>query len=194
MALDPAAYGLRPDRYAVVVGLLLAELIVGSSGTLSQALPNFIDYFCQHPEIVDPAQRHTDDELDAIIREALRFQPVAPIVFRQCTQDSPMGGKTIPAGSNIAVLLKTAMFDARKFPDPDRFSTDPVARAPGGYLVFGSGLHECKGADIGTMVLREMARALLSLKDLHAAAGPDATRHDQLARWSKFIVRFKPAG
>jgi Dyp-type peroxidase family len=194
MALDPAAYGLQPDRYAVVVRLLLAELIVGSSGTLSQALPNFIDYFCQHPEIVDTAQRYPDGELDAIIREALRFQPVAPIVFRQCTQDSLMGGKTIPAGSNIAVLLKTAMFDSRKFPDPDRFSTDSATRAPGGYLVFGSGLHECRGADIGTVVLREIVRALLSLKDLHAAAGPDAARRDQLARWSKFIVRFKPGG
>jgi len=43
-------------------------------------------------------------------------------------------------------------------------------------------------------VLREMVRALFTLKDLHAAAGPDASRRDQLLRWSKYIVRFKPAG
>ncbi|HYX01168.1 MAG TPA: cytochrome P450, partial [Reyranella sp.] len=194
MSFNPADYGLQPDRYAVVVRLLLAELIVGSSGTLSQALPNFIDYFCQHPGKIDPARRYTDMELDAIVREALRFQPVAPIVFRQCTQDALMGGKVIPNNSNIAVLLKTAMFDSRKFPNPGDFSTDPADRAPDAYLVFGSGLHQCKGADIGTVVQREMVRALFTLKDLHAAAGPEASRRDQLSRWSKYFVRFKPAG
>jgi len=194
MSFNAADYGLQPDRYAVVVRLLLAELIVGSSGTLSQALPNFIDYFCQHPGKIDPARRYADDELEAIIREALRFEPVAPIVFRQCTQDSLMGGKIVPKNSNIAVLLKTAMFDERKFPRPDDFLTDPGQRAPDAYLVFGGGLHHCKGADIGMAVLREMVRALFTLKDLHAAAGPEATRRNLLQRWEKFIVRFKPAG
>jgi Dyp-type peroxidase family len=189
MSLDPATYKIEPDRYPIIVRLLLAELIVGSSGTLSQALPNFIDYLLQHPDIVDPAARYTDDELDGIIREALRFEPVAPILFRRCTMDSILRGKTIPANSPIAVLLKTAMFDQRKFGDPDTFSAQ---RPADGYLVFGAGLHECKGADIGTAALREMVRALLTLKDLHGAAGPEASNRDALARWTKFVVRFEP--
>jgi cytochrome P450 len=193
MSLDPTPYGLSAERFATVVRLLLAELIVGSSGTLAEALPYFVDYLLQHRDIVDPSHQYTDGELDAIIREALRFAPVAPILFRRCTMDSVLGGKTIAKGSMVAVLLKTAMFDPRAFPDPDSFSTDPTTRDPANYLIFGTGQHYCKGADIGTVVLREMVRPLLALKDLRMAAGPAASGRDVLARWSKLAVRFDPA-
>lgn len=192
MALDPTAYGLTPERFATGVRLIMAELIVGSAGTLAEALPNFIDYLIGHPDIVDPSHSHTDDELDAIVREALRFNPVAPIVFRQCTTDSILGGKLIRKGSTVAVLLKTAMFDQRVFVDPGTFSTDPKKRDPKNYLVFGAGLHECKGASIGAPVVREMARPLIALEDLHRAAGPPGTERDPLNRWATLKVRFKP--
>ncbi|MFO1081313.1 MAG: cytochrome P450 [Reyranellaceae bacterium] len=193
MSLDPKTYGLGAERFAVVVRLLLAELIVGSSGTLSQALPDFLDSIAGHPGAVDPAQRLTDDELDALIREALRFQPVAPVLFRHATRDAVLGGLTVPAGTPVAVLLKTAMADPRIFPTPDIFSTDPAIRPADGYLVFGAGLHACRGADIATVLLRESVRALLTLKDLHGAAGPDASHRDPLNRWSRYLVRFQPA-
>lgn len=192
MSLDPATYGLARDRFAIVVRLLLAELIVGSSGTLGQALPNFVDYLLQHPDDIDPAYKYTDDELDAHIREALRFQPAAPILFRRCTMDSVLGGKTITAGSSVAVLLQTAMLDPDVFPDPFTFSTDPARRKKDDYLVFGAGQHVCKGADIAADFLRESVRGLLTLQDLHGAAGPAASSRDSLGRRARYLVRFKP--
>ncbi len=192
MALDPTAYGLTPERFAVVVRLILAELIVGSAGTLAEALPNFIEYLVGHPGIVDPSRPYPDDELDAIVREALRFNPVAPVVFRQCTADTVLGGRPISKGATVAVLLKTAMFDQRVFADPETFSTDPKKRDPKNYLVFGAGLHECKGASIGAPVVREMARPLIALGDLRRAAGPPGTERDPLNRWATLKVRFNP--
>ena len=93
----------------------------------------------------------------------------------------------------VGVLLKTAMFDPRAFPDPDSFSTDPAKRDPANYLIFGAGQHVCRGADIGTIVLREMVRPLIALKDLRGAAGPAASGRDALVRWTKLAVRFNPA-
>ena len=192
MALDPTSFGLTPERFAIVVRLIMAELIVGSAGTLAQALPNFIDYLLDHPDIVDPSRTYTDDELDAIVREVLRFNPVAPAVFRTATADSLLGGRVIPKGSTIVVLLKTAMFDQRVFDDPATFSTDPAKRDPKNYLIFGDGPHACKGASIGAPVVREMARPLIALGDLHRAAGVPGTDRDGLNRWAKLKVRFKP--
>lgn len=189
MSLDPTAYGLTPERFATVVRLVMAELIVGSAGTLAQALPNFVDYLLDHPDIVQPSRTYSDDELDAIVREGLRFNPVAPAIFRQCTADTVLGGKVIPRGHTIAVLLKTAMFDPRFFPAPDKFSTN---RDPKNYLVFGAALHECKGASIGAPVIREMVKPLLALPDLHRAAGVPGTDRDSLNRWTKLKVRFRP--
>ena len=192
LSLDPAAYGLPPDRFAEIVRLILAELIVGSTGTLAQALPNFVDFFAAHRNIVDPARSYTDAELDAIIREALRFEPVAPVLFRRCTQDAEVGGETIPAGSFVVLLLQAAMSDPCSFHDPGTFSTDPAIRRREDYLIFGAGLHECKGMDIATDVMREMVRPLVTFKDLRIAAGPAASKRDPLDRRTKLAVRFEP--
>lgn len=194
MSLDPTAYGLTQERFAIIVRLIVAELIVGSAGTLAQALPNVVDYLLDHPEVVDPSRAYSDDELDAIVREALRFSPVAPAVFRQCTADTLLGDQVIPKGRTVAVLLKSAMFDKKVFADPETFSTDPAKRDPKNYLVFGASLHECKGASIGLPVVREMLRPLLALGDLHRAAGVPGTDRDSLNRWTKLKVRFKPTG
>jgi cytochrome P450 len=192
MSLDPTAYGLATERFATIVRLIVAELIVGSAGTLAQALPNFIDYLLDHPHIVDPSRSYSDDELEAIVREGLRFSPVAPVVFRQCSADTLLGGRIIPKGHTVAVLLKTAMFDPRVFSCPDLFSIDPTLRDPKSYLIFGAGLHECKGASIGAPVMREVVRPLIALSDLHRAAGPLGADRDPLNRWTTLKVRFKP--
>jgi len=192
MALDPTAYGLPPERFAIVVRLILAELIVGSAGTLAQALPNVIDHLMDHPGLVEPGGPLSDDEVDAIAREALRFKPVAPAIFRRCTTDTLLGGQVIPKGSTVVVLLQTAMFDPRVFPDPETFSTDPAMRDPRNYLVFGTGLHACRGASIGEPVLREMLKPLLVLDDLHRAAGIQGGDRDPLNRWVNLKVKFRP--
>ena len=188
VALDPVAYGLDPARFDTTIRLLVAELIVGSAGTLAQALPNFMDVVMDHADWIQPG-RYSDAEIDGLVREGLRFNPVAPALFRTCTEDTDVGGRDIPKGSLVAVLLKTAMFDPRVFPQPDSFST---ARDPANYLVFGSGPHACRGASIAEPVLREMVKPLLALPDLHRAAGSRDLDRDLLNRWQRLKVRFQP--
>ncbi len=188
LALDPAAYGLDPARFDITVRLLVAELIVGSAGTLAQALPNVMEVVLDHADRIQPG-RYGDAEIDGLVRECLRFNPVAPALFRHCNEDTDLGGRIVPKGSMVAVLLKTAMFDPRVFAQPDAFST---ARDPAGYLVFGSGPHACKGASMAEPVLREMVKPLLALPDLRRAAGRRDLDRDPLNRWQKMKVRFSP--
>lgn len=203
LSLHPGQFRLDDERFRVLVRLLLIELTVASGGTLAEALPNVVNYLLEEPgtledtlkklkEASTPTQRN--DILDAVIREALRFDPVSPILFRQCTEATELvpGQPKIPAGSTVAALMKTAMFDPAAFPDPDSFLTDPARRPAANYLHFGDGPHHCKGADIATLVLREMARAIIGLKDLRRAAGPLGNVFDSLGRYQSLVVRFTP--
>jgi Dyp-type peroxidase family len=199
-ALDPGKYHVKEDRFPVLVRLLLAEIVTALGGTLIEALPNVINYLLDHPDILMRVQKITgdDDRLDKAIREVLRFDPVAPVLFRRCETDTYLGNEhdPVPAGSVVAVLLKTAMFDHRVFENPDQVvfpceEGDP-SRNEDDYLHFGYGPHACKGADIATEVLREMVRAIIGLKGLRRAAGPLGSTFDALGRYQSLVIRFDP--
>ena len=112
------------------------------------------------------------NDLNGIIRECLRFDPVAPMIFRYCEQDQNIGSNPVEAGTIVCLLTKAAMFDASAFPNP--FDFDPT-RPPNQYLHFGG---------LCTPLRRSLARranpglainTLVLLPDLRRAAGPDRT-------------------
>jgi len=57
-----------------------------------------------------------------------------------------------------------------KFAYPEEFRSD---RAPGDYLHFGRGMHECFGTFIANAVFPTTAKALLGRKNLSRARGRD---------------------
>ncbi len=191
--LNPGKYTLKEDRFRVVVRLLLAEIVTAMGGTLVEALPNVLNYLLDHPDILEKVRdaAGNDAALDAAILEVLRFDPVAPILFRRCAADTYLktGSRPVRKGSMVAVLLKTAMFDHRVFTDPDRVD---FGRNEGDYLHFGYGPHACRGVDVATPVLREMVRAIIGLKGLRRAAGPLGNALDALGRYQSLVVRFDP--
>jgi Dyp-type peroxidase family len=116
--------------------------------------------------------RQTQVQLDAIIGECLRFDPVASIIFRVAKRDTELGGKTIKAGALVCLLTKVAMFDPAAFPTPQNFLGPGSVGCPSRYLTFGFGPHQCRGRDIARAVLRRVLARLLSRNDLRRAAGP----------------------
>jgi cytochrome P450 len=63
-------------------------------------------------------------KVDAIIRECLRFNPVAPVIFRACEADTEIQGQPIKKGTLVCLLMKAAMFDETVFSHPDDFKPD----------------------------------------------------------------------
>lgn len=151
-------------------------LLVGTIETTSQAVLQCLRQLFARPEVlaraVAAAQSDDTTGFDGIVWEALRWDPVAPFVFRLTAQDSVVAGGTaretrVPKGKVVLPLLQSAMFDPELFPHPQQFdSTRPFES----YMHFGWGSHECLGKYVGMVLIPEMLRQLL----LRPGLKPDA--------------------
>jgi cytochrome P450 family 142 subfamily A polypeptide 1 len=95
---------------------------------------------------------------------------VSPIknMCRTLTEDTSLGGVTIPAGDQALLLYESANRDPAAFADPHVF--DPQ-RTPNEHLAFGLGRHFCMGAFLArleTRVLLEQLLVRLPTLDLEA--------------------------
>jgi Dyp-type peroxidase family len=177
------------------IRLILAERIVGGTDTLNTAIVNVIDFLLKYPERMERAKvavqklqaaerqltatapsatekqalAQAQSDIDGVIRECLRFNPVAPMMFRVCEADAEIEGSSIGKGTLVCLLTKTAMFDPRVFPEPDEFIVDRPANS---YLTFGVDPHPCGGQRIAETALRIVLKRLLLLRDFRRAAGP----------------------
>jgi cytochrome P450 len=121
-----------------------------------------------------------------LLVEALRFNPVFPVIPRYCVRNTTLAGGTpreteIPAGANVIVSPLGAMFDPQAVPDPERFgfarniqlnsitSTrpdwdygSPSDGTPGDYVIFGGGEHWCMGDQMAICEMASMGVALLN--------------------------------
>jgi cytochrome P450 len=106
--------------------------------------------FVEHPAelarvVAEPAL------LPSAIEEVVRFRSPAQLAFRETRRDVELGGKTIPAGKLVLVVVGAANRDPSVFPDPDRFD---VGRDPNPHLGFGQGIHYCLGAPLARLEAR----------------------------------------
>ncbi|MEX0320454.1 MAG: cytochrome P450 [Ruegeria sp.] len=94
--------------------------------------------------------------------EALRLQPQAEILLRECREEGATisGSRPIRAGTLIFVAHGSAMKDVEQ---PDAFI---VGRDAENYLQFGHGRHKCLGQYISPVILVETLIAVLALDNL----------------------------
>ncbi len=154
------------------VGVNAGGLLIGAIETTSQAVAQVVEYFIDHPAVLDDAknlarQSHTA-AFDAMVWEALRFVPIRPDIFRQAACDYTVAKGTghqteIKAGTIVRLLIKSAMFDPYAYENPDVFDPD---RNPYHNFVFGFGPHECLGKYVGMEMIPEMVRQIVLLDDL----------------------------
>lgn len=154
-------------------------LLVGTIETSSQAVLQCLRQLFRRPDVlaraIEAAQSQSTEEFDGIVWEALRWDPVAPFVFRVAAQDQVVAKGTeretlVRKGTVVLPLLLSAMFDAELFPHPEEFdSTRPFES----YMHFGWGSHECLGKYVGMVMIPEMLRQLLLRPGLKPAAELD---------------------
>jgi cytochrome P450 len=107
----------------------------GAASTLAGLLPN--------PGQVSAVLDDPEALLPATVEEGLRW--VSPIgsQTRQVTEDTELGGVTLPRGAVVGSLVSSANRDESKFADPDRF--DIFRQRTATPLAFGAGRHFCAG-------------------------------------------------
>ncbi|WP_336490887.1 cytochrome P450 [Methylobacterium nigriterrae] len=152
------------DTEAIVSNL--CGLLVGAVETTSQAIVNATEQILLRPDIAAraiAAARESDTApLDAIVWEALRFNPETSFVVRVAAEAAVLAPGSeheiaIRPGRAIAAAIGSAMFDPSLFPEPDAFRERPRDA----YLHMGLGLHECLGRFVAGAIVPETIRQIL---------------------------------
>jgi cytochrome P450 len=178
----------------------VAALTMTGSAVVTKAFCHAFDQLLRHRDALDrarqaarrslpnralPAER---EQVGRLLVEALRFNPVFPILPRYCPRAATIAAGTpreteIPAGSNVVVGAIGAMFDPLVVEEPERFGfgrdlqlneqiSTPDWRygsrpdgTPGVYMLFGGGEHWCFGDQMAVAEMAGMAIALLRRLD-----------------------------
>jgi len=155
----------------------LIGLVIGAIPTISKACVQVLDQLLDRPRALQSAQaaaRRGDNALLAAhVFEALRFNPINPLIYRRATCDvtiaaGSLRARAIPKGTMVLASNLSAMFDPLKIEAPESFRTD---RPWGEYMLWGYGMHTCFGAYINRSVMPAILRPLLAKPGLRRAAG-----------------------
>jgi cytochrome P450 len=174
----------------------LAGFIVAGLPQPAMVLPKVIEQLLRRPKILaqaqDAARRNDDARLAKYIFEAMRFDPLAPVLRRIAKQDHILGdgairAKKIEAGTQVLFFFASAMMDERRVSNPKSFDPD---RPPHNYMLFGHGLHQCFGIHINERVLPLMLKPLLQRRGLRRANGPEGHLRKQLVYPDRLVVCF----
>jgi cytochrome P450 len=159
----PAELGFDDRRVlSNVMGLL-----IGAGETTSQAVVQVLEQILLRPEVhaeaAEAAREDNTDGFDRYVWEALRMNPINPLLFRICERDYTLAAGSeretrIPAGTLVFALTASAMFDEDVVEDPEAFRTD---RPDFISLHFGYGHHTCLGRHVGSAMIPEVVRRVL---------------------------------
>ncbi|HXT00297.1 MAG TPA: cytochrome P450 [Elusimicrobiota bacterium] len=122
----------------------------------------------------DPAQAAGLKYLDAVVSEALRIDPVVPLVWRQLTEPTTLGGRELPAGVAVAASIYLAHRRPDVWPEPERFLPQRFfdrRPAPWEYLPFGGGARRCLGMAFAQFEMKLIMAEVLRRADVRAAPG-----------------------
>ena len=156
-------------------------MIVGGPPQPPMVVPQAMEQVMRRPAVLQAAiaaARADDDAaLALIVREAMRFDPLAPGLPRMAVRDAVLAKGTghetaIPKGATVIAGFASAMMDDRRVPAPASFD---ASRRPHEYILFGHSLHECFGRHINGAILHMYLKPLLRQTNLRRADGPDGT-------------------
>ncbi|XP_013116588.2 probable cytochrome P450 4d14 [Stomoxys calcitrans] len=100
--------------------------------------------------------------LDCVVKESLRLYPPVPIIGRLTEQDIELNGMTIPANTNLSLLIYAACRDPDYFSQPDdvipeRFDANSETAAkinPFAYVPFSAGSRNCIGQKFALLEMK----------------------------------------
>lgn len=113
---------------------------------------SLVNALLRDPDLRAAAQRG-DREREAIVYEALRWEPPVALLPRMCSADIELGGAQIRKGDWTLFGIAAANSDPSVFAEPRRFDPSRTQK----HLAFGSGVHFCLGSNLAR---RELETAI----------------------------------
>jgi cytochrome P450 len=174
----------------------LMGLIVGGPPQPPMVVPQALEQLLRRPAALAGAQeaaRRDDDELlGRYVFEALRFDPLAPVLPRVAVGPTKIAAGTprqvtVAEGSTVFVGFSSAMMDGRRLADPRSFNPNRLAHE---YFHFGYGLHTCFGIHINRRILPLMLKPLLKKNGLRRAPGADGKLRKRGAFADRLVVNY----
>lgn len=159
------------DYLAVESNVMLAGGLTTSGHLFASAMSLLV----QHPEEL-AAVREDRSRIPRMLEEALRLESAAQYQPRYATQDTELGGVSIPKGSCLLIVYAAANRDPERFSCPDEFriDRDNVQKHVG----WGHGAHFCLGAPLARLEGRIAFERLFDrLDDIRAAVGRNDFTH-----------------
>ncbi|WP_241010757.1 cytochrome P450 [Mycobacterium camsae] len=180
----------------------LITLMLAGHETTATTLAWVFDLLLHHPaalaRVREEAVRGGEEFTTAVIEEALRIRPPAPLTSRVAAQPFRLGGYSIAAGTRIVVHIiainrNPAVYENPREFMPERFlGVRPQTYA---WLPFGGGVKRCLGAAFSMRELVTVLHVLLRGGEFSAVD----SRSEQVVRRSIMLaprhgtrVRFRP--
>jgi cytochrome P450 len=168
----------------------LFTILVAGHDTTALALSWALAEIAGHQEVVDrladelkrvtgggpPEAGHLPEleYLEGVIRESLRFRPVAPFVTRKTVQPFAVGGREYPAGVVLCPCSYLVHRRGELYPDPERFRPERFLERKFGaheWFPFGGGNRVCLGMPFALYEMKVLLATLLSAVRLSRPAG-----------------------
>ena len=174
-----------------LLGYLYLLSIAGNE-TTTKLIGNIACQLHRHPE----ERRLVLDERKLaaqVVEETMRFDGPTQMMARTTTEDVTLHGRTIPAGSKVALLFISANRDERKF---ERAEVFDIRRNARDHLGFGAGAHACLGAPLARLEARVALEEILAVAPDFAVdeAGLERMHSPQVRGYTRVPVRFTPHG
>jgi cytochrome P450 len=101
--------------------------------------------------LVETGVRPDAGNAEAVVEEALRYDPPLHLFTRYALEDLVFDGVALKRGDKVGLLLGAANRDPHRFADPDAFRPE---RTPNPHVAFGAGIHFCVGAPLARLEMR----------------------------------------
>jgi cytochrome P450 len=201
-------------------GEILAHLtfvIAASFDTLSSAIASTLYHLAEAPEWQAGVRAELCDRIpdrgrltladlqrselaEWAIKEALRLNAAAPVLWRRSVRPFSFAGYSFPAGTITGVNPMLTHLLSDLWPDPERF--DPLRFSPErsrgrhrfAYVPFGGGAHGCIGANYALFQVKALLRLLLEEHRVlrHGSKAPAWYHWPNCRPQRRFMLAFEP--
>ena len=134
--------------------------IVATAGhdTTSYVTTRAVKALADDPALLKRLQDDPEGTAPLIVAEALRLTAPVRHFVRTATEDTDVGGQTVPKGEAAVVWFPSACRDEAVFENPDAFDVDREQAGPS--PAFGTGPHICLGMHLAKLEITRFLEAL----------------------------------